>query len=523
MQLGDLYESQLQQPPDAVDAYRRALDVNPRNFAAMDALERIHRAEEEWVDCIEVMERRVSGLDDPAQKVQVLLAIAAMWAEHAGDADRGTSAYERILELEPMHQVAFQQLEQLHRDAGRWEPLIEVYLNRVDSSEDLAEVIDLYRRVASTNEQHLKDLPQALAALMLAWRSDFTNDETANELERVAALAGDWNEPLNLANETLQELSSADSAEERQIEDRPLPALCEVVRPGARAPRVRGPLLQPDPLAGPDQLRGHAVSRPTSTGTLGQWQMLAQTLGRMAEVVRGGKERAAVFAQMGELCEEHLGMPEQAPSYFRQAIEADPTNLAAIGNLERLAKNASDWDDLLEMLKLKVAALTEDEEVREARLAVAEVYELRLERVDDAIQEYTQILSIAPAELRALKGLERLHAQRENWQDLFNVLEREYDLVSTDKERVSILSRLASMLEEEFVKPELAAERLEQVLQIDPNNESALRGLERLYRNLQRWDALIRDLRAPRHRDARPDAEGRMLRGDRRHPRRRAG
>ncbi len=502
MQLGDLYENQLQQPPDAVDAYRRALDLSPRNFNAMDSLERIHRAEGEWVDCIEVMERRVTALEDPSRQVGVLLAIAAMWAEHASDADRGTSAYERILELEPMHGVAFAQLEQLHRDAGRWENLVEIYLNRVDNSEDLAEVIDLYRRVADTNEKHLKDLPQALAALMLAWQQDFTNAQTANELERVAALAGDWNEPLNLANETLQQLAGEDGPDERAVKI----ALClrcakwygqELGHPEYAVPYYNQ-ILSLDPT-------NYAAmqSQADLYRHLGQWQMLAQMLGRMAEIVRGGKERASVFAQMGELCEEHLGLPEQAPSYYRQAIEADPTNLAAIGALERLYKAAADWSELLEILKLKVAALPSPEDVLEARLAVAEVYELRLERVDDAIEEYTGILQSDPAELRALKGLERLHAQRENWGDLFSVLERQYDLVTTDKERVSILSRLGSMLEEEFIKPERAAERLEQVLQIDPSNEPALRGLERLYRNLQRWDRLIETYE--RHVTATPD------------------
>ena len=59
------------------------------------------------------------------------------------------------------------------------------------------------------------------------------------------------------------------------------------------------------------------------------------------------------------------------------------------------------------------------------------------------------------------------------------------------------------MLEEEFIKPERAAERLEQVLDIDPNNETALRGLERLYRNMQRWDELIGAYE--RHVNATPD------------------
>ena len=62
--------------PDAIESYRRALEINPRNFPAMDALERIHRQEGEWIDAIQVMETRAAGLDEPSQKVQVLLAIA---------------------------------------------------------------------------------------------------------------------------------------------------------------------------------------------------------------------------------------------------------------------------------------------------------------------------------------------------------------------------------------------------------------------------------------------------------------
>jgi tetratricopeptide (TPR) repeat protein len=59
------------------------------------------------------------------------------------------------------------------------------------------------------------------------------------------------------------------------------------------------------------------------------------------------------------------------------------------------------------------------------------------------------------------------------------------------------------MWEEEFVKPDRAAERLERVLEIDPTNEQALRGLERIYRRLQRWDQLVETFE--RHIQATPD------------------
>lgn len=502
MQLAVLYEFTLEQPMDAVDAYTRALDVNMYNFAAMDSLERIHRGAGEWVDAVRVMERRYSATSEPAPQIAVLFAIAEAWQVKAEQPDEGTTAYERVLEIEPLHDFAFAQLEALHDTAARWDALVDMYLARMDHTEDVEKLIDLLRRMSKVYEVHLEDLSQAQEAMMLAWEQDFTNDETADELERICKLTTDWNTPLDLANQTLQELQADTESDTRDIKI----ALC------LRCASWYGTRLNHPEYAVPyynqilalDPINYQAMNSQANLHRhLGQWQQLAQMLGRMSEIVKANTERASVFVDMGELCETHLGMPEQAPNYFRQALEADDTHLGAIKNLERLNAQEEKWTDLLKILRLKVAALSEPEDVNDARLQVAELLELRFERQDEAIEEYDGILAANPNELQALKGLERLHAQRESWQALHDVLVREYDLVSTEKERVSILIRLASMLEEEFIKPEQAAERLEQALEIDPNNETGLRGIARLYRRMQRWEDLIGAYE--RHVEASPD------------------
>src|SRR3984957_12939363 len=50
---------------------------------------------------------------------------------------------------------------------------------------------------------------------------------------------------------------------------------------------------------------------------------------------------------------------------------------------------------------------------------------------------------------------------------------------------------LATLHEEHFLKADLSAKRLEQVLEIDPNNEEAYFKLERSYRKLRQWLDLI--------------------------------
>ncbi len=503
MQLGELYERTLQQPYDAVDAYRKALDLNPRNFAAMDALEGIHTNESQWVDKIGVMERRVLGLDGDTQegieqKITVLLAIAHAWAEKEDAPDRGTSAYERILELEPRHEYAFERLEELHRAAERWEPLVEVFIARIESAESTPERVDLFRRIAEVQETKLDDKSEAFNTLLLAWEYDYTDRHTADELERVTATisGAKWNELLNAANAALQ--TATDPAVKI--------ALClrcakwyavELGHPAYAIPYYQQ-IQQLDRGNVPALQQLSDLYRSTQ-----QWQKLGETLNEVVTLTTDPEIKASTYVQMGELCETHFNKPDQARVYFTQAIDAHPTHIPGLEALEKVYRAGSEWEELLDIQRRKAAALTDVVAVIECKLEIAETFEERLDNVDDAIATLREVLEADGQNLRALKGLERLYARKESWPELLEVLEREFEVLPTEKERIAVLLRVAGMWEEEFLKPEKATERLEQVLEIDPTNEPALRGLAKLYRSLQRWDRLIETYE--RHIAATPD------------------
>ena len=76
MQLGALFETTLEQPADAIDAFNKALDLNANNYDAMDALERLHAANGEWVEQVQIFERRADALEAPEAKIATLTTIA---------------------------------------------------------------------------------------------------------------------------------------------------------------------------------------------------------------------------------------------------------------------------------------------------------------------------------------------------------------------------------------------------------------------------------------------------------------
>ncbi|MCB9662249.1 MAG: tetratricopeptide repeat protein [Sandaracinaceae bacterium] len=484
MQLGSLYATQLEQPLDAAEAYRNALDVNPAHFDALAALEVIYRNEGMWEDAIGVMEQRVNALPDDNDKIAQLLAIANTWAGEYGDADRGTSAFQRITELSPMHNVAFARLEALHTEAGRWEDLIEVYVQRVENTGSAEEQVALLCKVAHVNEDKLRQLDQAFDALLLAWSVDFTNQQTADQLEDITRKTKKWNDLLATANASLQE--TEDPATKI--------AIClncakwygqDLGHPEYAIPYYQQ-ILAIDSNNVPAMQQMAALYRSTK-----QWDTLAQVLGRLVEMTDDPDVLADTYVQMGQLAETQLNIPEQAGQYYVQALEAAPANVAALTALEGVHRREGRYPELLSILQRKAAALTQQPDILAAKLQVAEVFEDRLGQPQEGIRVYREVFEADDTNLVAMKGLERLYAQTEQYQGLLEVLERQLEIADTERERITLLTRIALMQEEEFVRPAIAADRLEQVVDIDPNHEPSLNGLARLYRGMQEWDKLI--------------------------------
>ncbi|NOY93292.1 MAG: tetratricopeptide repeat protein [Deltaproteobacteria bacterium] len=496
MQLGYLYSHELEQPMDAVEAYGSVLSFNPGNFPALDALEHIHRQEEQWEDAIGVMERRVESLTEPEARIAQLFGIAQMWASMVQDADRGTSAYQRILELEPLNEPAFERLELLHREAMRFEDLIEVYIVRAESVETTEARVALLRKVAHVYEKELDEPEQAYEALKIAWMEDFSDRETADELERVAGLTNAWNDLLTAANEALAQVEDS----ETKI------AIClscarwygqELGHPEYAIPYYQQ-ILALDPANVPAMRQMAELYRTTQ-----QWDTLAEVLARLVDMTDNARVKAETYVQIGDLSAQQLDQPQKAGGYYQKALDADPTSVAALEALEGVYRRDARWDDLLGILERKAAAVEEPEAKLSAHLQIAEAYEDRIDDVDKAIESYSQILQTDAHHREALRGLERLYAKTERWQELLNILETQLEVATTEKEQISILTQLAGMWEEEFVKPEKAAERLESILELDPNHEAALGGLARLYRSMQRWESLVETYE--RHIQATPD------------------
>jgi len=487
-ELGITYGTVLEQPYDAAEAWTRLLEVDPGDFEALDALEAIYRQDERYTDVIDVKMRRAEALPEPAEQIRELLEVTRIWEEQLGDRDSGTLAFERILGIDPTHDDAFLALEQLHTAAERWEPLIELYLSRLETRQEASERTELLRKIAGVFEEHVDDKNQAFEALLQAFEDDYGDDETSRYLERMAQATNRWSELIQTANTWLQ-------AEQEKQDQGKVIQLC------LRLAKWYGEDLGHAQYAQPYfqkvmQLDPTNVAVLRQMGNLyrknQQWQELGRTLTEALKHATSEKDRKEIQTELGELLEKQLGETEKGMVFYKNALEVDPHHLPALEALERIYSERDQTRDLVEILAAKVVAKQDEyEEVASLQVRMGGLYETALSDLDKATMAYEAALDAEPSNLLAMRGLERIHAAHGNWPEMIKVLEQQLDVVPTERERIEVLMKVAAIFEEQFLKADEAASRYEQVLDVDPNQEPALVGLERCYAKLRQWLDLV--------------------------------
>ncbi len=379
-------------------------------------------------------------------------------------------------------------LEAKLRERADWDLLVELYLGRAGVEATAARRGHFLLSVARLFENEVGDLQKAFTALLAAYKED-PLPTTFSELERLASATGMWTELLSELAEIVPTLPDKERAAAwirvaRLYGDKlghgeyALTSLDEALR------------LQPE---GADLLAAQEM-RISLLRRLEKWSELAQALGERAKSETVGSKRAELYLEQADLFEGRIGDGAQAITAYRSAIAADPKALDAPAALEALLRRRGEHAPLVELLTERAKSAVGDESLA-IRREIAEILAEKLNDKKTAIERYEAILKEEPKDLPSLRALERLYVAVERHEDYLKVLQQQSDAVDSDKERATLIRRLAHEWEEHPGGGPRAAEQLERLLQLDPRSEDAFRSLERIYRTHHEWKKLVETLR----------------------------
>ena len=434
-------------------------------------------AAELWPEMTSVLSLLASREEDPDKTVSLLRETAGIFEQKLKDPQRAYLALQQVFLAPQSHGDLVDEVARLAGQTERHEDLLAL-LDRFTSPQfELEQRTKVIKQRATICEQDLGDGMRAFAEQRRLLELVPGDDEPLAELERLAEAHDLWGH----LDAILAELF--DRAEDEQ--DR-----LELV---ARRERIRRErlerqgdafllLVQRFRLAPDDEQVQRALAEEAEALEL--WSLLLplqEAWARQADP--SGDGVADSVLQLAGLYEDKLDDADRAFELTAAAfLNADPDGEDLCPRLEALADKQPDrFEALADVLRLGAAQSQSIEQTVELLRRIASIYEDKLDQPERAIGIYSRLLSLQSDDVAALDELVQWHRQREEWRDLRDRLRQRVSLLEEDDDqRVPLLLEIAQVSQEQLQDAEEALGVFGEVLELEPEHEQALAGLEGL-------------------------------------------
>ena len=301
----------------------------------------------------------------------------------------------------------------------------------------MQEKTELLRRIARVFEETLDDKNQAFDALVNAFSEDFRDDETARYLERMAQATGRWGELIKTANAWLPE--QTDNKQKIRLCLRLAKWYGEDLGHPEYAQPYYAQIVALDPNNVQVLRQMAAIHRKSA-----QWQKVGETLTLRLDVAVANEDRKEILIDLGELLLKNMSQTDQGIAYYKRALEVDPLYFPALEALERIYDERAESRELVEILTRQGAGADRAGADRRDQAAHWPRCTRRTWPTSSARARCTARCSRSTAaNLDGLRGLERVYQSLQPGRILIGILERQLDVVQTERERIEVLLQLA--------------------------------------------------------------------------------
>jgi tetratricopeptide (TPR) repeat protein len=484
----------------SVEAWRRVLDYSPLDQQALSQLATHYQALGNNRELIAVLEQRIRTVDEPFDRVELALGVAALW-EQEQVPRAAAAAYERVLRWDPVHQGALDALIRIYQTheqmgfasgaidhvSGKVEQLRRVELLRtgfslVPSDERLAKFNQLRRLLHISNGD-----PSVVAELVAQAEKDDL-----------------WSEVAAVLVQLVSEQQSTDSRLEL------LSDLCRVYEDQLEAPD-KAYLCQQSALLTADNASAVIGDLERLADLTNRHEDLLAVLDRLTTTEFELDKRKAIMRRRAQICEKHIKDYHRAFCEFRRSIDLDASDWSPLEDLERLA-SAHDLWPMFDSVLAELWDRTDDEQKRKQILARREI--VARDKLSDkrrAFEFLVRRFRADPDDLELLQALTQGAEVLEAWDWLLPVLEAA-QLAPNANASADELMITAALYEEKLSDHDRAFALYREVFVMDPSSSTVSSKLEQLAESTRNYEQLADAMRMAAASSAEVELTLRLLR-----------
>ncbi len=500
-----LHEDKLGDPIGATPYLERVLALAPSNEAAFQRLKDILTAAERWGELEALYDRSARATDDLARRIDMLVEVALICEEIIEDAAKATNYYERILEIDPVHDGAIRALDRLYLKQGKSRELSALLERRLEAAVG-DEAFELKLRLAKLQLEllepdkamsHVEDVlrervgdyeARELAERMLAIGE--LRPRAARALETVYEARDEVRDLVRVLAIRLESLTAPEVIDERRDLLRRIAMLRDDrLHDDQGALDALAELVPMDPLDTDARGRLLEIGRRVSAH-----ERVADVLTRASEKADSSPSKGEILTAVARIYEELLSDPQRAESTYRRILELDEQDaelvLPAAKALERIYVASSQSQKLAEMLRLQVKHERDGATRRELFGRLGTLSQSVLNDEAGAIAAWKARVDENPDDAEALAALDRLYESAGRYRELVGVLQKRRDGSSEGELRRSLMTREAETLWKKLDSVTEAIDAYQALVSEFGPSRDSLSALEALFESARRWEDL---------------------------------
>jgi tetratricopeptide (TPR) repeat protein len=206
-------------------------------------------------------------------------------------------------------------------------------------------------------------------------------------------------------------------------------------------------------------------------------------------------EQPALWLELGRLCEERLHRPGRAADAYREVLEREPAERAALRGLRRVCERIGDAREVARALEreLELGGAETPRETAALWRKLGEVCWRELDSTTRASRAFAAALEADPSDLLALRSLETLFEALEDWRGALDLYESEVEILADaePERRREVWLRIGALACDRAGDPERALRGYERAAELSPLSCDDLRALAELYERTQRREAFV--------------------------------
>lgn len=476
--------------------------LRPDSMRALDDLEELFIATEQWQSLLDVIDRKL-GLLEEEEEIRVLqFRKARVWEEFLADPNRAIQIYQTILDGDESNSDAFANLDRIFTSEGMWNELGSNLQRQLDLREEPQERRALKNQLAKVLEAHLNNADGAVDLYEEVLEEEPDNAD-ANEAMEV--LMGEESAPRGRISRILEPLYM-DRGDASKLVDA-LEVQVEVsVDPEERVGFYhRIAVLHEESLgdlASAFRTYARALADDVTNDTT------LASLYRLSDETHGFDELVSVFEEQAESQldpETKRDMLRRAATLYidplqelvlaterlHSVLELFPTDLVTVEELEEIYRHTEEWPELVEILVTKAELVEDVDDKKTLYHQAGTLYEDILGQPEEAISIYNRALGVDPADAHGIDRLEVLYTQLESWHDLLDVYRRKFELAQDDEARKDLLYVMGAIYRDHLEQSADAIDTYRQILDIDETEMGALEKLDELFETTEQWHELL--------------------------------